>query len=319
MARVHGVSSRAIIGRFYETLEGVMQGGWINRLAMTVQSDQESETYRWLGMAPALREWKGGRLAKSLRTNGITIENKKWEATLAIDADDARRDKTGQIQVRIDEMADRVADHPHKLLSMLITNGHNKVCYDNQYFFDTDHSEGDSGVQKNLLTSSEIEELAVGSETAPTPAEFSIAILHVIGWMFGFKDDQGEPMNGNAREFLVQVPVTLWPSAYQAAAKDMLFAAAGAVAPNVLKGGDLKVDVVCNPLLTWTKEFGVFRTDGRAKPFIYQVELPLQVKAVAEGSEHEFDEDEHKYGVKTIHNAGYGLWQHAVKAEFTTA
>jgi phage major head subunit gpT-like protein len=106
-----GLSSRAIIGRFYHTLEATMGKDWVSKVAMLFQSDQESETYKWLGFTPALREWLGGRNAKGLRENGITIANKTFESTLEISVDDLRRDKTGQIIVRIDELADRVVEH----------------------------------------------------------------------------------------------------------------------------------------------------------------------------------------------------------------
>jgi phage major head subunit gpT-like protein len=58
----------------------------------------------------------------------------------------------------------------------------------------------------------------------------------------------------------------------------------------------------------------MFRPDGRAKPFILQEELPVQVSAIAEGSEEEFKNNQHLYGVKAIRNVGFGLWQHAMMA-----
>ena len=39
------------------------------------------------------------------------------------------------------------------------------------------------------------------------------------------------------------------------------------------------------------------------------------LKAVAEGSELEFEEDKHRYGVDTWRNAGYGFWQQACMAQ----
>ena len=77
--------------------------------------------------------------------------------------------------------------------------------------------------------------------------------------------------------------------------------------------------VVPNPLLTWTSSFAVLRTDGRAKPFIRQEEEDLKVDALAEGSDEEFKNDRHLYGIKALRNAGYGLWQHAAKATLSAA
>src|SRR3972149_253695 len=182
-----GLGSRAIIGKFFAALEAAAGASWVRRIAMMMNSDQESETYKWLGMVPALREWIGGRQAKGFRENGVTIINKTWESTLEILVDWIRRDKTGQIAVRIAELAKRAVEHDAKLLSTIIANGTgstNGLCYDGQYFFDDDHSEGDSGTQKNLLTATEVPTLNVTTAAAPTPAEAAKALLGVIADMF---------------------------------------------------------------------------------------------------------------------------------------
>ncbi len=102
-----GLSSRAIIGEFYARLEQNDGAAWMGRISNLFQSNQESETYKWLGMAPAMREWVGGRQAKGFRENGITIANKRYEATLEVLLDEMRRDKTGQVMVRVAELAQR--------------------------------------------------------------------------------------------------------------------------------------------------------------------------------------------------------------------
>lgn len=313
--RIQGLSSRAIMGMFYARLEQEVGRFWWPRVAMQTRSDQEAETYKWLGMAPPLREWKNGRLVQGLRENGFTISNKTWESTLGLNVDDMRRDKTGQIAVRIGDQVQRALAHPLKLIMALIAAGHNTLCYDGDYFFDTDHSEGSSGNQKNLLTNSEVSQLDVTTAAAPTPYEMANAIFGVINYMTTILDDQGEPMNELASEFIVVCPPGLTPAAQQAVTKDIVGAASGHAMPNPLLGGNLKVAVFGTPrLATWTTDFVVLRADAAAKPFIFQEELPLQVSAQAEGSPVEFDDNEHRYGLKWICNAGYGLWQYAAKA-----
>ncbi len=44
----------------------------------------------------------------------------------------------------------------------------------------------------------------------------------------------------------------------------------------------------------------------------------LSVGAKAEGSEYEFDNDAHQYGIKAIRNVGYGYWQYASHATLVT-
>ena len=296
-----GLTSQAIIGRFYRRLEEFAQSSWWTQLAMRFSSTQESETYRWLGMVPQVREWVGGRQIRPLRSQGVTIVNKTWESTIRVDADEQRRDKSGQILVRVNEMARRVATHPNKLLTELILGGDTDLAYDGESYFGTSHSEGDSGTQSNSIT------YDAGTPTAPSDAEMYAAIVKALGQLISFQDDQGEPMNESAREFLVMTPMPFLSATLTALSSQQIDASS-----NPLSGGEpFRVNWVANPRLTWTDKFAVFRTDGQSRPFIFQEELPVQVQVLAEGSELEINENQHQYGVKAIHEAGYGFWQDA--------
>lgn len=312
------LGSRAIIGRFYQALEQDAGAGWVDLISMLFTSDQASETYAWLGQSPAMREWIGGRHAKGFRENGITLINKKFEATLEVPLDWLRRDKTGQLQVRINELAQRTNAHWAKLLSALIIAGESTACYDGQYFFDTDHSEGDSGTQSNDI-SVDISALPVpatahGSTTAPAPEELMHAILEGAQQILSFKDDQGEPMNEAARQFAVMVPVPYWKSALAAVGAPSL--AQGAT--NIITQADgFGFRIFTNPRLTWTTKFALFRADGGTAPFIRQEEEGVMMDALAEGSEEEFKHDRHLYGVKALRNVGYGYWQKACLVTLT--
>lgn len=303
------LGSRAIIGRFYRTLEETQAAAWITSLAMSMESNQESENYKWLGMSPTLREWGGGRQAKGFRDNGLIVTNKVFEGTLKVSLDDLRRDKTGQIMTRVDELAARAALHPSKLVSTLINDAETGVCYDGQTFFDTDHVEGDSGSQSNDIVYDISDGGTGGSATVPTPLTIQRAVLAGVSQMMGFKDDQGEPMNETAQQFICMVPPTFMGATTTALSSRML----ANTEDNPLAGGagGFSVVPVINPRLTWTTKLALFRADGRVKPFIWQEEEGTQVAAVAEGSELEFQQREHHYGVTRICNAAYGYWQHA--------
>lgn len=301
-----GLSSRAIIGRFYRRLEEHAEAAWWTRLSLQFSSNQESETYRWLGMVPQVREWIGGRQVKPLSSNGVTIANKTWEATVRIDADEQRRDKTGQIMVRINELARRVATHPNKLLTDLLLNGASTLTYDGSNFFDTDHSEGDSGTQSNSIS------VDVATTTAPTEDEMYNAIISAIAQIMQLRDDTGEPINEAAREFVVMVPMNMLPVTLTSLTQPR-----GEIS-NPLAGPDpFRVTWIANPRLSWTSNFCVFRSDGATRPFIFQEEMPVQVHALAEGSELEANENQHQYGVKAVHAAGYGFWQNACLVNLT--
>lgn len=302
-----GLTSRAVIGRFYRRLEEYAKSAWWTRLAMHFPSNQQSETYRWLGMVPQVREWVGGRLIRPLRDQGMTIVNKTWEATIRVDADEQRRDKTGQIMVRVSELARRVATHPNKLLTTLLVSGETTPCYDGTTFFAPDHEEGDSGAQSNDLTHE------ANTPTTPTDSEMYEAIVKAISQLMTLKDDQGEPMNEAAHEFMVMVPMSFLQATLAALSAETIDSTT-----NPLAAGDpFRVRWLANPRLTWTTKFAVFRTDGTTRPFIFQEELPVQVQVLAEGSELEVNENQHQYGVKAIHEAGYGFWQDACMVTFT--
>ncbi len=302
-----GLTSKAIIGRFYRRLEEFAAAAWWTKLAMRFASTQESETYKWLGMVPQVREWKGGRIVKPLRAQGITLVNKVWESTIRVDADEQRRDKTGQIMTRVNEMARRVATHPNSLLSDLISGGASAAGYDGANFFSTTHSEGDSGTQSNSITSE------AATTTAPTAEEMYEAIVHGVAQVIGQKDDQGEPMNESAREFLVMVPLPFLSPTLIALSAQQIKSSSNPLAAS----GPFSLAWVANPRLSWTDKFAIFRTDGQARPFLFQEELPVQVTALAEGSELEANENQHQYGVKAIYQAGYGYWQDACLVTFT--
>jgi phage major head subunit gpT-like protein len=298
------LSSRAIIGEFFLRLEQNVGTAWIDQVSMLFQSNQESETYKWLGMVPQMREWLGGRNAKGFRDNGITITNLEFEATLEVLVKELRRDKTGQVLLRIRELADRTNSHWAKLLSALIINGETNLCYDGAEFFATDHEEGDSGSQSNDITSD------VTTTTAPSAAEMEIAILAAVTQILSFVDDEAEPMNEGANSFGIMVPVPFMASTLSALKNATIVDSNGSRVNTILSSG-FSFDLWVNPRLSWTTKFATFRTDGNAKPLIRQEEEAVKVDAIAEGSELEFNDKKHHYGVSASRNVGYGFWQHA--------
>ena len=300
-------SSRAIIGRFYDRLSNTNPPAWVPRTALRVDSDQASEDYKWLGMSPVMREWAGGRSAQGFRSNGITVTNKVFEATLEVDMDDIRRDKTGQIMARVDELPGRAQQHRARLLTDLIIAGEATACYDGQYFFDTDHSEGSSGTQDNDLVFDISDNGTGGTATAPLASTIQGAVLKAVQAIMGFKDDRGEPMNEGAMEFDVMVPATFMGETIKALTMPLV----GGGDSNVLLSNQFRLTPVINPRLTWTTKLAVFRTDGIVKPFIEQVEQDPMIDAIAEGSEMEIKERKHLYTVTRIGNVAYGYWQHA--------
>lgn len=108
-------------------------------IAMTVPSVSRDETYGWLGSFPAMREWVGPRNVQNLVANGFTIQNRKFESTLEITRDDIADDRLGIFKPMFAEMGQAAVRHPEELVFGLLASGFSTLCYDGQFFFDSDH------------------------------------------------------------------------------------------------------------------------------------------------------------------------------------
>ncbi len=313
------LSSRAIMGMYYARLETNLGMGWIGGVSNLFGSDQSSETYKFLGQTPAMRAWIGGRQAKGFTGQGLTIVNTHYEATIEIQVKDARRDKTGQIRARVEELSDRGQTHWASLLSTLILNGATTVCYDGQYYFDTDHTEGENTTNQSNSISVDISALPAavhGAVSAPSVEEMQQSILAGITQILSFKDDKNEPMNENARSFLVVVPPGLYMVAVAACASITVAALQQNLNPNQI--ANFRVEVEMNARLSsWTDKFVVFRTDSPIKGLIRQTEQEIEFGAKAEGSEFEFDNKAWQFGIDAWRGVGYGYWQRACLVTMT--
>lgn len=313
--------TRDVIGSFRRRFTQSYDSSWANLIATRVDTDKETETYRWLGSAYSPREWLGYRLERPTNRYTMSITNKKYETSYRFDVDDLRRTvKSGnQIPLVLADMARKAAVYPETLFTTLITNGDTTtsgLCYDGQQFFDTDHSEGDSGTQKNDLTASEIPSANVTTTTAPTPTEWANVLVEAIGYQYGWLDDAGDPSNGDARQFMVMVGTS---SLYSGLVQAINLNSLSSGADNPLRGlTGINVIPVLNPRRSAaTAEFNMFRLDAETKPFIHQVEVDLETTMIGAGSETEYEEDAHKFGIKMVRGVGYGYWQHAMEVTFS--
>lgn len=314
-------SSRGLIGTFYKTLQmGAGMPGWVDKISMEFTSNQLTEIYRWLGMVPQMREWVGARQAKGFYDNTISATNKKYEATLEILVEDMQRDDTGQSRMRIADLARRTNSHWASLLTTMIIAGESTACYDSQYYFDDDHTEGNNSTSQSNDLGIDISGLPAavhGSTTAPSSQEMALVILQTIQAIMGFKDNENEPMGEDATSFLVMTPVSLTNSV-SSAIGDLTF---GGGETNQLKGFarelGFNIEFAVNPRLTWTEQIVTFRTDDGGKGLIRQNEKPVELKAKAEGSEYEFDNDAWQFGVDARRATQYGFWQDACLATMT--
>jgi phage major head subunit gpT-like protein len=116
-----GLLTKGLRSEFFKRFEATTT--FYQDLVTRIQSSSDTETYRWLGSLPQMREWGTGRVAKGLGTESYSVENLKYEATLEVDRDEIADDKTGQIRIRIGELAERAATHKDYLIAQLLING----------------------------------------------------------------------------------------------------------------------------------------------------------------------------------------------------
>lgn len=310
-----GLNSSLIVGEFYNRLENIYDGSWVSPICWKTNSTAQFENYRFTDQVPALSKWTGQRKPSEITSKGIIVANDTYTNELRVSTDDIRRDRTGQIMTRVSELAGRVPELIESNVATLITNGTGTTsgsAYDGATFFSASHSEGSSGTQTNLLTSTEVAQLDVGTAAAPTEAEASQAVLNATMKFFGFLDDKGSPMNMRARSFMILCPINLAGALLAGVYNPTVIGAGGAVSTNPIVNTPYKYSVIPTPRLTTTTVFYIFRTDGDTKPFILQEEEGVTMDVLAEGSEYEAMNLAHFYGVRWTGGFGYGQWQHAL-------
>lgn len=121
------------------------------KFCMVMTSGASEEKYGWLGQFPRMREWLGDRVINNLKEHGYSIKNKTFENTIAVKREHIEDDILGQYAPLFQTLGDEAARLPEELVYDLLRNGFSNVCYDGQYFFDTDHPVIDeNGVEQSV-------------------------------------------------------------------------------------------------------------------------------------------------------------------------
>ncbi len=299
-----GLLTKGLRSEFFNRFDAATT--YFQEVATRIQSSSESETYKWLGSLPQMREWGTGRVAKGLGTESYSVENLKYESTLEVDRDEIADDKTGQIRIRIAELAERAATHKDYLISQLLINGETSGfnSYDGVSFFNDNHVSGSSGGQDNKLTTVALD------PDSPTTDEFKAAMKVAIGAMMAFKDDQGAPMSISATGLACVVPTTMYLTALEAVNATLV-----SNTSNVMAGA---ARIVGFPWLSDQSKWFLLKTDGVVRPFIFQDREPIEFTALTEDSDEGFRREKFLYGVRARYRLAYGYWQHAVRMDFTS-
>lgn len=128
------------------------------RIATVIPSATKENEYGWLKSIPGIRQWIGDRQVNALAEDGYKIRNLRWEDTVSVKDEVINDDQYGVMKPVFEMLGDEVARFPDVRVYAALKAGLTTKCYDDQYFFDTDHpyitAAGATGTQANLIAGS---------------------------------------------------------------------------------------------------------------------------------------------------------------------
>lgn len=136
LAQINALNT-AMQARFNQGL-AVKNDAW-KQIAGYISSNSKSNTYAWLSNFPAFREWVGARTHKAASKQAYTVVNRKFESTLDVPREEIEDDNYGMYADLAMSYGQSVSDLMNDLIFGNVINGFTNICYDGQYFFDTDH------------------------------------------------------------------------------------------------------------------------------------------------------------------------------------
>lgn len=280
----------------YNNAFGAVETLWA-QVAMKVPSTTGSNDYKWLSRFPKMQRWLGDKKIKSLEAFKYVIENEDFEATVEVDRNDIDDDNLGIYSTQAEGAGYSAAQLPDELIFDAINNAFTAVCFDGQFFCDTDHPVTDPATGLPASVSNKgAAALSAASQAA------AIASLGAAATAMGkFKDNEGRPLNVTPNVLLV--PVALQDVANALYTADRLDDGKA----NLYKG---KYKVVVSPRLTSDTAWFLLDTTKPVKPFVYQErKAPVFVQQTLPEADGVFMRKMFKFGAEARAAAGYGFWQ----------
>jgi phage major head subunit gpT-like protein len=261
------------------------------KIAMKVPSTTGQNDYAWLSKFPKMAKWIGDKNVKSLEASKYTIKNDDFEATVEVDRNDIDDDNLGIYGPQAQMAGESAAQLPDEIVMELVNGAFTKVCFDGQFFCDTDHKVADASVSNKGVAV-----LSVASQAAAI-ASYGAARTA----MRKFKDDEGRPLNITPSVLLV--PPALEHIALALVNNDRLDDGKA----NPYKG---TAEVVVDARLTSDTAWFLLDTTKAIKPFIYQErKAPVFVEQTDTQTDNVFMRKKFRYGAEARAAGGYGFWQ----------
>lgn len=262
--------------------------------AMLVPSGSSQNDYNWLSNFPRMRKWIGEKAIKSLEAFKYSIVNDDWEATVEVDRNHIDDDQLGIYAPQAQMAGFSARQLPDEIIADLKNNAFASLCYDGQYFYDTDHVVAGANVSNKLTVA------LSAATTAAAAASYGAARTAIMS----FKDDEGRPLN--LIPDVLEVPPALEATAKLLMNSDKLTDDS----PNPYKG---TATVLVNPRLTSTTAWFLHVTNMPVKPFIYQErKSPVFVEQTDPQADDVFNRKLFKFGAEARAAGGYAFWQMSV-------
>jgi len=272
------------------------------RIATVVNTTMPVQKYAWLGAVPPMRECIDERRAPGLSAYSVSIEDKTFESTIAVDRRAIEDDQLDLIRLRIRDLAFRVSAHRHQIVVEALANGFSATGYDGQSLFSTAHPTN-SGTYSNRTTN----------------ALSAASLADAMSQMMTVPDDSGTPL-GILPDTLVIGPKLQWTASELLESPVVVYKGSttdSASPTNYRNAFQGRLNVVISPFLTGTSDDYWFLLDTkrpiRAVLLQQRSDVPVEFAALdnPNASESAFLRDRFLYGVRGRYNVGYGLWQTA--------
>ncbi len=279
------INLKTSFNKAFDTAPAIWQ-----KTTMLVPSGGSQNDYSWLSRFPKMRKWIGDKAIKALSAFKYTIVNDDWEATVEVDRNDIEDDNLGIYGVQAQEAGWSAKQLPDEIDADLKNGAFTGLCYDGQYFYDTDHPVAGASVSnKGTVALS-------AATTADAVASYGAARTAIMS----FKDDEGRPLA--LIPDVLEVPPALEATARLICESDKL----ADESPNPYKG---TATVLVNPRLTSSTAWFLHVTNRPLKPFIYQErKKPVFVQQTDSNAADVFMRKKFKFGAEARAAGGYGLW-----------
>lgn len=270
---------------------------WHTTITSIVASAGKSTKYPMMGMLTGLREWSGERVFEQFSSYAYALENKTYEKSVGINVDDLEDLQIDHYPSIAAAIAEQVRNWPKKLIFSSLINGGSQLCWDGQFFFDTDHPvdlyDASLGTYSNNFTSRPL-----------TDANLQLTVAGMA--TIAFKDGEVSSF-GESGNLVLVVPPQLEDTARKIVNAELT--ANGGT--NTMKGiaDILKINRIGNVAAGGSATTWYLADVGQAmKPLLFQQRLaPTLTSMMGATDPNVFYKNQYEWGVKARGAAGYGM------------